>query len=301
MDGSVILREAMKVAMREGTMITKKRNWWIAGILSLFEPGLGQIYNGQARKGLLILILPFLFLPLLFVGVMSGNMIFMLSVFVLLAVVYYIAVVADAIVTARKIGDGYVLKKYNRVVLYLAIIVIAGITSSSISAYFKQNQLQAFKIPAASMEPTVLVGDHILVDRRLAARSPGRGDLIVFEYPEDPRKDFIKRVVAIGGDKVAIRNKALFVNEKPVKEPYVVHKEADLIPAEQNPRDNFGPVTVPVGSCLVLGDNRDRSYDSRFWGCVELSKIKGTVKSIYWSWDRKNQKVRWERIGQDVR
>lgn len=124
--------------------------------------------------------------------------------------------------------------------------------------------------------------------------------LSFFEYPEDPSKDFVKRVVAVGGDIVAIRNKELFVNNKPAKESYVVHKELGVIPASQNPRDNFGPSTVPEGYYFTMGDNRDRSYDSRFWGFVEKSKIKGTVRNIYWSWDRNKNEVRWNRIGTKV-
>lgn len=99
---------------------------------------------------------------------------------------------------------------------------------------------------------------------------------------------------------MAIKDKELFVNNKPVKESYIVHKEPDVVPASQNPRDNFGPATVPEGSYFMMGDNRDRSYDSRFWGFVEKSKIKGTVKNIYWSWDRKKIEVRWNRIGTKV-
>ncbi|WP_085812930.1 signal peptidase I [Geoanaerobacter pelophilus] len=139
-----------------------------------------------------------------------------------------------------------------------------------------------------------------LTDRTQSAKNPKRGDLIVFEYPEDSSKDFIKRVVAVGGDMVEIKDKELFVNGKTVKEPYAVHKETDLIPATINPRDNYGPQVVPKDSYFVLGDNRDRSYDSRFWGAVTKNKVKGTVKNLYWSWDKKNLLVRWDRIGMRI-
>jgi len=173
--------------------------------------------------------------------------------------------------------------------------------SSSEKYLIKHNYVQAYKLPAASMEPTLLVGDHILVDRSMSARNPKRGDLVIFEFPEDKRKDFVKRVVAVGGDVVAGKDKELYVNNKLVKDSYGVHKEVGVIPASMNPRDNFGPVTVPAGSYFMMGDNRDRSYDSRFWGCVEQSKIKGTVKNIYLSLDYNNNSVRWDRVGKKVR
>lgn len=281
-------------------MENKPRKWWIAILLSLLEPGLGQIYNGQARKGVIILLLPFLLLPGLLLCLNNSNVLIYLGVYVLLAVAYYIIVIGDAILNARKYSSEYYPKKYNKVTIYIVIILLSIGFSTSLKYFIRSNYVQAFKIPAGSMEPTLLIGDHILVDRHISARNPNRGDLIVFEYPEDPSKDFVKRVVAIGGDTVAIREKELYINNKLLKESYIVHKELDVIPASENPRDNFGPVTVPAGSYFVMGDNRDRSYDSRFWGFVQKSKIKGTVKNIYWSWDRNNHAVRWNRIGSKV-
>lgn len=197
-------------------------------------------------------------------------------------------------------GSEYQLKKYNKIAIYIGILVLVTVFSTSIKLLIRNNYVQAFKIPAGSMEPTLLIGDHILVDRQMSARNPNRGDIVIFEYPEDPSKDFVKRVVAVAGDIVVIKKKELYINNRPVKEAYSVHKELDLIPANQNPRDNFGPVTVPAGSYFMMGDNRDRSYDSRFWGFVEKTKIKGTVRNIYWSWDHKKSVVRWNRIGTKV-
>jgi signal peptidase I len=161
--------------------------------------------------------------------------------------------------------------------------------------------VQAFKIPSGAMKPTLLVGDHILVNKLpKAAEQIERGDIIVFSYPPDPRKDFIKRVVGLPGDLFEIRDKQIFVNSNSLKEGYIIHTDKIIIPASVRPRDNFGPLRVPKGSLFVLGDNRDASFDSRFWGFVELSKVKGRVTKIYWSWDKENSQVRWDRIGQTV-
>ncbi|WP_298433124.1 signal peptidase I [Geobacter sp.] len=189
---------------------------------------------------------------------------------------------------------------------YAESIIIAVILALFIRTFI----VQAFKIPSGSMEDTLAIGDHILVNkfiygtkipfvdgRFLKIRNPERGDVIVFEYPEDPSKDFIKRVIGLPGDKVQVINKRVYVNDKPYVIPQEVHKENDLIPAAQNPRDNFGPFMVPPNSYFMMGDNRDRSYDSRFWGVVKNSQIKGLAFIKYWSWDRDNFSVRWRSIG----
>jgi signal peptidase I len=189
---------------------------------------------------------------------------------------------------------------------YAESIIIAIILALVIRTFV----VQAFKIPSGSMEDTLAIGDHILVNkfiygtkipltdkRILAIRDPQRGDVIVFEYPEDPSKDFIKRVIGTPGDEIAVRNKKVYVNGKLYENPHEVHKEKDVIPPEQNPRDFLGPVKVPENSYFVMGDNRDRSYDSRFWGFVKNPKIKGLAFIKYWSWDSANFRVRWGSIG----
>jgi signal peptidase I len=170
--------------------------------------------------------------------------------------------------------------------------------------------VQAFKIPSGSMKPTLLVGDHILVNKfiygikipfsditLIPVKDPKRGEIVVFKFPEDPKKDFIKRVIAVAGDTVEIRNKRVYINEKPIEDPYGTHLDPHLIPGSARPRDNLGPVTVPPNSFFVMGDNRDHSYDSRFWGFVNLSAVKGKAFVIYWSWDKENSGIRWKRLG----
>jgi signal peptidase I len=192
---------------------------------------------------------------------------------------------------------------------YAESIIIAVILALIIRTFV----VQAFKIPSASMEDTMLIGDHLLVNkfiyglqipfvdgRFLKIRDPRRGDVIVFEYPEDPSKDFIKRVIGTPGDTVQVINKKVYINGKLYVNPHEVHKEPDIIPEAQNPRDNTEPIKVPADSYFVMGDNRDRSYDSRFWGFVKNDKIKGLAFIKYWSWDRENHRVRWNRIGRTI-
>jgi len=173
--------------------------------------------------------------------------------------------------------------------------------------------IQPFTIPSGSMEDTLVVGDHLLASkflygirvpftdsRILKIRDPRRGDVIIFRYPEDRSKDFIKRVIGGPGDEIAIRDKQVFVNGIPYRNPHEVHKESLLLSREQGPRDNFGPVRVPAGSWFVMGDNRDRSYDSRFWGFVRNADIVGAAFVTYWSWDGETWRVRWNRIGKSI-
>ncbi|MBN1958896.1 MAG: signal peptidase I [Desulfuromonadales bacterium] len=178
---------------------------------------------------------------------------------------------------------------------------------------------QAFKIPSGSMLDTLLIGDHLLVnkfiygtklpftdDRYLKVRDPERGDVIVFEFPEDEgksyfkRRDFIKRVIGLPGDIIEVKAKQVFVNGQPFSVPQEVHKDNEMIPAVASPRDFVGPIKVPENNYFVMGDNRDFSYDSRFWGFVEQPKIKGLAFIKYWSWDNKADllhKIRFSRIG----
>ncbi|MBP1685832.1 MAG: hypothetical protein H6Q33_1975 [Deltaproteobacteria bacterium] len=173
--------------------------------------------------------------------------------------------------------------------------------------------VQAFKIPSGSMLPTLQVGDHILVNkfvygvhvplsggRLLPLRTPQRGEVVVFVYPVDPSKDFIKRVVAVAGDVVQIRQKRVYINDVPWDDPHAYFADGEAARRGRTPRDEYGPVTVPPGHIFVMGDNRDRSYDSRFWGFVDLDEVKGKAFAIYWSWDGTDRWVRWDRLGMRI-
>lgn len=161
------------------------------------------------------------------------------------------------------------------------------------------------------MKQTLQIGDHILVNKFvfgvkipywqktiIPIKSPQRGDIIVFKYPVDPKKDFIKRVIGIAGDVIESKDKQLYVNHKRVNHDYGVYTDPHIISGKIRPRDNFGPIRVPENSLFVMGDNRDESFDSRFWGFVDLKAVNGKAFIIYWSWDKENFGVRWKRLGQ---
>jgi signal peptidase I len=186
--------------------------------------------------------------------------------------------------------------------------------------------IQAYKIPSGSMEPTLLIGDHLLVDKlAYGLRMPDslfglkpfsasipyghylfdfspvhRGDVVVFVFPLDPSKDFIKRVIGVGGDTVAIKGGRVYLNGAEMPDPHGHYDLPEQDRARLSPRDSFGPVTVPKGKLFMMGDNRDHSYDSRFWGFIDRSAVEGKALVIYWSWDSDGSSslpVRWRRFG----
>jgi signal peptidase I len=184
---------------------------------------------------------------------------------------------------------------------YLEAFLIAVIFATFARTFV----VQAFKIPSGSMEQNLLIGDHILVNkfaygptlfplerRLLPARSVHRGDIVVFKWPKDPERDFIKRCMGLPGDTIEVVDKRLFVNGRPVHdESYTYHTDDHVYPRSPFPgdpwrsRDNFGPRVVPKGSYFCMGDNRDNSNDSRFWGEVPEANVKGRAFMVYWSFD----------------
>jgi len=178
---------------------------------------------------------------------------------------------------------------------YLRLVVVALILAFLVKAFV----LEAYNIPSESMRNTLLVGDFVLAEKitfgpripftnlRLPAiDNPEVGDVVVFKSPEDPERSFIKRVVAQGGDKVQIVDKVVLINGNRVDDSgYAIHSDTALLPrTAAYPRDNFGPITVPKNQYFVMGDNRDNSSDSRFWGCVSRESITGRAILIHWSW-----------------
>jgi len=191
---------------------------------------------------------------------------------------------------------------------YYEAILVAFLLALFVRTFVFEN----FKIPSGSMEDNLLIGDHLVVNKFIYAphfhtwlhdlmpyRGPRRGDVVVFKFPEDPRRDFIKRCIALAGDTVEIHDKQLYLNGEPQLEPYVVHKDPQTwsdspeVPPSRRIRDQFGPVTVPEGTIFCLGDNRDNSLDSRFWGPVPLDYLKGRAVLIYWSYEAQRSDGQW--------
>jgi|WetSurMetagenome_2_1015567.scaffolds.fasta_scaffold102799_4 signal peptidase I len=193
-------------------------------------------------------------------------------------------------------------KLWDNIEAILLAVVLALIIRTCI--------VQPFKIPSGSMEDTLLVGDYLFVNKFIygirvpltdfrlpGVRDPEQGDVLVFKYPEDRSKDYIKRVIGLPGDEIQIRDKQVYVNGIPYNNPHEIHKDSLILPGGSNARDNFGPIRVPTDSYFVMGDNRDNSNDSRFWGFVPESDLVGKALLKWWSWDKDKWRVRWQRVG----
>ena len=179
---------------------------------------------------------------------------------------------------------------------YFESIVVAVILALFIRTFV----VQAFKIPTGSMEPNLLVGDHLLVNKFVFAptlssserlvlpiRDIRRGDVVVFKFPEEPERDFIKRVIGLPGDTVEVRNRQVFINGQRLEEPYAhyLFSVSDDEAGGFDVRARYGPVTVPAAHYFMMGDNRDNSQDSRYWGFLPAHYVKGRALTIYWSFE----------------
>lgn len=198
----------------------------------------------------------------------------------------------------RKYKKGFLKKFFTELKEWMN----AGLWAVVIALFVMSFIVQAFKIPSGSMENTLLIGDHLFVNkfiyglripfnkekRILVIKKPERGEIIVFEYPKDPSKDYIKRCIGLPGDTIEIIEKKVHINGKLLNEPYVIHKDPNVYPntpfisKSKRNRDNFGPIVIPKKEYFVMGDNRDYSSDSRFWGPLPLKYLKGEAMFIYW-------------------
>jgi signal peptidase I len=295
---------------------TMQKKPWLSVFLSFIYPGIGQFYNGQVLKG-------FAFLIAALVLSSRKNHQYYAVAFLSLALEFI--AIKDAFDSAEKRNSSPERFLYQGNWLLVFVIVTMFFSAAPFNIIIRDHLVEAFKIPASSMIPTLQIGDHILVDKRRTTVDNLRpGDIIVFPHPEDCSKNFIKRIVAMAGDKVQFKDGDLYINDALVQKQLLgtrpVGKElSGLYPEARTYKERLGDrtytvqylhndldsytsqiFTVPENSLFVLGDNRDNSQDSRIWGSVPRDTVKGKALKIYWSWDRKEAKVNWERIGQMI-
>ena len=243
----------------------RKRNPIGAALLSLVMPGLGHLYSAQPKRAGVIYLLALSTFPVLSFTAIAFTW-HGLMVLVAIGLSFLVFVMVDAARNARRLGI-IALQKYNRWYVYACVFLAHAFLILPIIEEFFPRPVKAYRIPSGAMEPTLQIGDHIIVDLTHYARHvPQRGDVMVFVYPEDQSKDFIMRVIGLPGERVEIRVKKVLIDGQELPEG-VIRLNKTFV--EQ--RDNFGPVSVPDRQYFVLGDNRDHSYDTRFWGFVDRS------------------------------
>ena len=304
----------------------RERKPLFALALSFLLTGLGQVYNGKLRKGILFFlasfILPFLFIQLSVLGPGQILMVFLvLSLALDLGVFIWAA--RDAWKQAKRMEKSYKLKVYNRLYVYILLVIVLSLFTYG--TIVNRQKICFFALPyrmqTGSMAPTILPGDLIMTDKRIdhASKNLGlkRGELVVFKYPRDKNKHFIKRIIGLPGDEIELRGMELYVNGKKwtaQEVPQLEGRGNENIKTGtiafyekgdsgtyrvfylQGASRNDISVSVPEGCCFVLGDNRDNSADSRHWGYVPLVDIVSKPRLVYFSIDPEGG-VRWGRIG----
>jgi len=267
------------------------RSPYRAAAASLLLPGLGQLYNGQPVKALLLWAGPWVVFAIAGVARLLYSFSGMLLAVAVLLGLWALAL-WDATRTAMRLQT-YTPRAFNRWYIYIVVVLVAMLVSVLLGP---TAGVRAFRVPGGSMEPSLRVGDCVVA--RLedpGSYVPRRGDIIVFEYPNPdpraPKANYVKRCIGTPGDIVELRNNALYVNGERIEEEYIKLKPP-------TPRwSSFGPVKVPEGQLLMLGDNRNWSADSREWGFLPQQSIVGVVEYVYFSWDSAAKSVRWSRIG----
>ncbi|HZU37705.1 MAG TPA: signal peptidase I [Gemmataceae bacterium] len=290
------------------------RKRWVAVVLSLLATGLGHIYCGHIVTGLMLFLVSLLFAPVAVVVALlhpsTAMLIGLIASFLAVIGIYLFAVV-DAYGLARRQREEYVPRDYNRAVVYVLFILVGVSYPPVIVHYLRSDVFEAFVIPTASEAPNILPGDRVLVNKLvLRGRYPQRGDVVVFHPPHNPRQNWIKRIIGLPGDTIAVRGNELYVNGKKL--------ERDRVPAASLPSESQGEVfmesnggrrylvqfsptakatanlaekKVPEAMCFVLGDNRNDSSDSRDFGFVPLGDVLGVFQYIYYPAEG------WERFG----
>ena len=262
-------------------MNNKPRRPWLAALLTIGEIGLGHIYSGKPRRGLI------LYGASLLLGLLAASLIIILPpvtylvVALLAGLAFTVYCVVDAVIIAKRKKQSYALAKYNRWFVYVGYLLLAWVVFIVGDSFIVTPYLvEAYKMPTGSMETTLLIGDRLLVNKHIyRTNEPKRGDLVVFKYPLDPKVPYIKRLVGLPGEKVEIIGRTLYINGESLKEKYAQHIDPGSI------NDHYGPYHVPAGQYFVLGDNRDNSQDSRFWGFVPREYMLGKAFMICWSFE----------------
>jgi signal peptidase I len=292
-----------------------KRHTWLAVLLSLIMPGLGQVYCGRLKRGLVLNFLNILPLPII-IGLFSLSnspaLMQIVIVLILAGGMVQLTAIIDSAILAKRAGARYQLKDYNTPVVYVLFVLIVTGGSIGSALYIRSQGLEAYRIPAASCYPTIVPNDRILVNKNAYNRNdPARGDLVVHINPNNRHENYIKRIVAVAGDTVEMKDNQTYINGRELSQRQLPESTLDNIsitvkgqqlkgevfeetngsakyniflaklPFDQK-TGSFEKITVPKHHCFVLGDNRNNSLDSRNFGPIPLATIKGRVDYIYW-------------------
>ncbi len=309
--------------------MTRKRRPWVAALFSLVLPGLGHLYAGHLAAALTAYaatLAATAFMTATWLWAPQGPVPILLGYLVALGV--YLAVIVHASLLARGQPAGFELRPYNRWYVYVVVYLLVGVMFGSIIKDQLKHRLEAYRIPSAAMEPMLLVGDYLFVVKTPAARrNLAHGNVVVFESLNQPGAQLIKRILGLPGDTLKMSSGILYRNGRVEDEPFIIHVDEDRTEDSQQRSlmrswqvnhtvdldttsytpdlQDWGPLVVPPDSFFTLGDNRDASYDSRYYGFIPISGVIGQPRVIYFSkaldTSGSGTGVRWSRIGTRVR
>jgi len=279
------------------TQIAKRRPW-VAGALSTILPGLGHIYCGLFPHAMAFMLASaFCFAAALAAtchGAFAQSTGFFILAGILLALnlPLYLWALTDATKQARATRADYRLKEYNRIWIYAGLVLLASGGSIAGTLTFREFAYHPFYVPVSSMSPTIESGDGVFVRKSLYTHeNPESGEVVIFRNPEDRNIFFVKRVVALAGDRVAIKDGMLLINGKavatelqgsPERFSETLNERSYTVMTSSKIKD-FEEIIVPPHHCFVLGDNRANSYDSRYFGPVAYASLTGRAEFTYWS------------------
>jgi signal peptidase I len=270
---------------------SKKRIPILAFFLSVKTPGLGQLYNGQLKRAIVLacvfgaITFPFLFVFDLLHS-FSGLLLFLIDLIVLLALYLFTAVDAyRGAVRAREVR----LRRYNRWYVYVGVMAIVHFVPWPPDLPKQQliGTFHSYRIVGGFMSPTLAQEDHVLVDSSYVLEQPRRGDIVVFPRPDKPAQTLIQRVMAVEGETIELKNKAIYVNGRLIADSWGHSFDGKVMPGSESNRDNMGPLRIPDGAIFALGDNRDSALDSRFFGAVRKETIQRKPLYIYWATNKR--------------
>lgn len=270
---------------------------WLAGILNAVAGPLGYVYVGELRHGLTACLT-------VIAVVAAGTLLLarphgLLSIGAVLAIALgaWALMIADAWRLARRQHSNRQPRPKARWFVYLTVLAVSIVMSEIMAVAIRTRVVSGYRIPSAAASPTLIPGDHVLVDNfTYRRRDPARYEFVLFQAPQSPGKLFIKRIVALPAETIEIRGGRISVDGQELRDP-----RARAIADATDRARPFGPSRVSEGQYFVLNENGDAYSDSRSWGTVPRRKVLGPVRSIYWSWDARDARVRWDRVGQSVR
>jgi signal peptidase I len=310
-------------------VVTNQRKPWVAFLLSWPCPGLGHLYVGDLWGVLLSLLAVYVSMTGFLPFALSASIPLTIWLIWLAPIIAFLLVPLYAAIAAKRAPVPYALQPYNRWYVYVGAWLGWSLLSSFAFESIRDKVIEGFRIPSGSMEPSVLVGDFIYVDKRENQRSSiTRRAIITFQSVEEEGMTVIKRVVALPGDTIAMVEGRFLINYLPVEEPYIQAPQGrseepmqrakmrqwqmNFLVGGPNPDyqpdlSDWGPLIVPPASYFVMGDNRDAAYDSRYWGFVPSELVNGIPSVVYWSYDKTSFRplpfltaIRWNRIGRDI-